>query len=73
LCLTIGLFLCSQAEILAAKKPVLVKPEDIPDVSQYDDLVSKFKGLKWRIISRPGGATMKPTDWYRLEGIEESN
>mmetsp|Transcript_25178 Transcript_25178/g.42152 ORF Transcript_25178/g.42152 Transcript_25178/m.42152 type:complete len:212 (-) Transcript_25178:302-937(-) len=57
----------SQAEILAAKKPVLVKPEDIPDVSQYDDLVSKFKGLKWRIISRPGGATMKPTDWYRLE------
>eukprot|EP00959_Pyramimonas_sp_CCMP1952_P336490 7045782-Pyramimonas_sp.AAC.1 len=53
---------------MAAKKPVLVKPEDIPDVSQYEDLVSKYKGLKWRIISRPGGATMKPTDYYRLEG-----
>jgi hypothetical protein len=24
------------------------------------------KALKWRLIQRPGGAFIKPDDWYRL-------
>ena len=45
-----------------------VNPEDIPDISKYEDLSSSYKTLKRRVISRPGGATMKPTDFYRLNG-----
>eukprot|EP00241_Pyramimonas_parkeae_P011206 CAMPEP_0114250264 /NCGR_PEP_ID=MMETSP0058-20121206/14602_1 /TAXON_ID=36894 /ORGANISM="Pyramimonas parkeae, CCMP726" /LENGTH=196 /DNA_ID=CAMNT_0001363903 /DNA_START=218 /DNA_END=808 /DNA_ORIENTATION=- len=45
---------------------VEVKPEDIPSVDKYDELVASYPSLKWRVISRPGGATMKPTDFYRL-------
>jgi len=51
----------------AAGPTVTVNPEDIPDVSKYPELSSSYKTLKWRVISRPGGATMKPTDFYRLE------
>mmetsp|Transcript_2319 Transcript_2319/g.4712 ORF Transcript_2319/g.4712 Transcript_2319/m.4712 type:complete len:154 (-) Transcript_2319:1567-2028(-) len=47
---------------------VEVKPEDIPSVDKYDELVASYPSLKWRVISRPGGATMKPTDFYRLNG-----
>lgn len=47
---------------------VHVKPEDIPPVSKFEELAGSFKDLKWRIISRPGGATMKPTNYYRLQG-----
>eukprot|EP00241_Pyramimonas_parkeae_P022572 CAMPEP_0114288542 /NCGR_PEP_ID=MMETSP0059-20121206/6873_1 /TAXON_ID=36894 /ORGANISM="Pyramimonas parkeae, Strain CCMP726" /LENGTH=210 /DNA_ID=CAMNT_0001409709 /DNA_START=40 /DNA_END=672 /DNA_ORIENTATION=- len=46
---------------------VHVKPEDIPPVSKFEELAGSFKDLKWRIISRPGGATMKPTNYYRLQ------
>lgn len=49
------------------KKRVKVDEKDIPEVSRYDELVESYEGLKWRIISRPGGATMKPTDFYRLK------
>lgn len=52
----------------AAGPTVTVNPEDIPDVSKYPELSNSYKTLKWRVISRPGGATMKPTDFYRLEG-----
>lgn len=49
------------------KVVVVVKPEDIPSVDRYDELVAEYPSKKWRMISRPGGATMKPTDFYRLE------
>jgi hypothetical protein len=52
----------------AAGPTVTVNPEDIPDVSKYPELSNSYKNLKWRVISRPGGATMKPTDFYRMEG-----
>lgn len=50
----------------ALKKKVHVDPKDVPDVAKFDELSESFPKLKWRIISRPGGATMKPLDFYRL-------
>lgn len=47
---------------------VEVDPKDIPDVSKYDELSTTYENLKWRIISRPGGATMKPLNFYRMGG-----
>lgn len=35
------------------------------DAAEFDDLVEKYEGLKWRMISKPGGATVKPDDFYR--------
>ncbi|KAK3262498.1 hypothetical protein CYMTET_28651 [Cymbomonas tetramitiformis] len=55
----------AQEEFKAIKK-VEVDPSTIPDVAQYAELTQKVAGLKWRVISRPGGATMKPNDFYRL-------
>jgi hypothetical protein len=45
-----------------------VDPKDIPDVAKYDELSTTYEALKWRIISRPGGATMKPLNFYKLQG-----
>ena len=40
---------------------------EIPDVSQYDTISSGWDAttMKWRMIQKPGGAHMKPTDFYR--------
>lgn len=35
------------------------------DVSEFESLSSKYEGLKWRMISKPGGAVVKPDDFYR--------
>lgn len=50
---------------------VMVDEADIPPVSQYEELAQSFTSLKWRLISRPGGATMKPVDYYRLDGAKK--
>ena len=57
-----------QEEETVATKRVEVKPEDIPSVDKYEELKASYPSQKWRIISRPGGATMKPADFYRLNG-----
>ena len=38
------------------------------DVAEFPDLVAKYDKLNWRIISKPGGATVKPDDFYSLYG-----
>ncbi len=38
------------------------------DGAEFDELVDKYQGLKWRMISKPGGATVKPDDFYRCAG-----
>ncbi len=40
----------------------------VPDVAEYEKLVAGWESLKWRIIPRPGGATMKPDDYYSIYG-----
>jgi acyl-CoA-binding protein len=44
------------------------KSYPVPDVSQFASLAASFESLKWRIIPRPGGATMKPDDYYVIYG-----
>lgn len=38
------------------------------DASEFDALVAKYEKLNWRIISKPGGATVKPDEFYPLYG-----
>jgi hypothetical protein len=40
------------------------------DAGEYDKLVAKYEKLNWRMISKPGGATVKPDDFYSLYGCE---
>jgi len=35
------------------------------DAAEFETLVKQYEGLKWRMISKPGGATVKPDDFYR--------
>lgn len=37
--------------------------------AEYPALVAKYPTLKWRIISKPGGATMKPDEYYTLAAL----
>ena len=38
------------------------------DAAEFPDLVTKYEKLNWRIVSKPGGATMKPDHFYQLYG-----
>ncbi|DBA78260.1 TPA: hypothetical protein ACH3X2_008213 [Trebouxia sp. C0005] len=38
------------------------------DASEGEALASKYEKLNWRIISKPGGATVKPDEFYILYG-----
>jgi hypothetical protein len=38
------------------------------DVGEFENLSSKYNDLKWRIISKPGGATMRQESFYVLYG-----
>ena len=38
------------------------------DGAEGDALASKYGKLNWRIISKPGGATVKPDEFYTLYG-----
>lgn len=38
------------------------------DGAEGDALASKYEKLNWRIISKPGGATVKPDEFYTLYG-----
>ena len=54
-----------------AAQAAVPEPEanfDVPDVSEYATLSESWDGnhMKWRMIQKPGGAHMKPQDWYRL-------
>ena len=38
------------------------------DIKEFEKLAEKYEKLNWRIISKPGGATVKPDDFYLLYG-----
>lgn len=38
------------------------------DATEGDTLAKKYDKLNWRIISKPGGATVRPDDFYNLYG-----
>eukprot|EP00873_Tetraselmis_striata_P038839 jgi/Tetstr1/459103/TSEL_004553.t1 len=47
------------------------KPDDVYESKEFDKLCGKYESLKWRIISKPGGATMKQDSYYVLYGFEQ--
>lgn len=52
-----------------AVKPAAVKVSVPPlPLEQYESVVATWKDLKWRVIPKPGGATMKPDLWYKING-----
>lgn len=36
--------------------------------AEFDALAGKYAALNWRIVSKPGGATVKPDEFYILYG-----
>lgn len=38
------------------------------DATEGEALGGKYEKLNWRIISKPGGATVKPDEFYSLYG-----
>ena len=38
------------------------------NASEGEALGGKYEKLNWRIISKPGGATVKPDEFYSLYG-----
>ena len=38
------------------------------DVAEFEALLAKYEKLNWKIISKPGGATVKPDEFYSLYG-----
>lgn len=38
------------------------------NASEGETLGGKYEKLNWRIISKPGGATVKPDEFYSLYG-----
>ena len=37
-------------------------------MAEFAALAAKYEALNWRMISKPGGATVKPDDFYNLYG-----
>ncbi|PNH10421.1 hypothetical protein TSOC_002851, partial [Tetrabaena socialis] len=35
----------------------------------FDKLTGSYEKLNWRMVSKPGGATVKPDDFYRLYAL----
>lgn len=40
------------------------------DAAEFENLIEKYEKLNWRIISKPGGATVKPDEFYNLYGYK---
>ncbi len=38
------------------------------DRAEFEALTGKYEKLNWRMISKPGGATVKPDEFYQLYG-----
>ena len=56
------------AAAAAAAGPAEKSPwaKDSYDASEFAALSEKYESLSWRIISKPGGATVKPPEYYVL-------
>ncbi|KAG2452657.1 hypothetical protein HYH02_002890 [Chlamydomonas schloesseri] len=37
--------------------------------ADFEALTGQYEKLNWRMVSKPGGATVKPDDFYRLYGL----
>jgi acyl-CoA-binding protein len=39
------------------------------DAAEFGALAAKFEALAWRAVSKPGGATVKPDEYYELAAL----
>jgi hypothetical protein len=39
------------------------------DAAEFEGLVQKYEKLNWRMISKPGGAVVRPDEFYCLYGF----
>ncbi len=46
--------------------PIACEPLPLADFDAKSEPSAWDKGLKWRLVQRPGGAFIQPDDWYRL-------
>jgi hypothetical protein len=37
-------------------------------VSEFETIAESWTEKKWRMLPKPGGAVMKPEDWYCIWG-----
>jgi acyl-CoA-binding protein len=44
-------------------------PPQSYDAAEFPALAAKYEKLAWRIISKPGGATVKPEEFYALAAL----
>ena len=59
----------AQAAAAAAATVAASKPKNPPlPLAEFESVLPTWKELKWRIIPKPGGATMKPDIWYHMNG-----
>ena len=43
----------------------------VPEEAEYDKLAAEWTDKKWRMLPKPGGAVMKPDDWYCIWGAQQ--
>ena len=43
----------------------------VPPVSEFPTLAAEWTEKNWRMLPKPGGAVMKPEDWYVLWGAQQ--
>jgi len=39
------------------------------DPAEFEALAAAYEGLAWRVVSKPGGATVKPDEFYTLYAL----
>eukprot|EP01024_Parvocaulis_polyphysoides_P069743 TRINITY_DN85634_c0_g1_i1.p2 TRINITY_DN85634_c0_g1~~TRINITY_DN85634_c0_g1_i1.p2 ORF type:complete len:188 (+),score=25.49 TRINITY_DN85634_c0_g1_i1:100-663(+) len=60
-----------QAADTASNKKVSPYVKQEYDVGEFDKLIEKYDKLAWRMIQKPGGASVKPDDYYTLYGYHK--
>ena len=53
---------------LLCQVQIAVRCAQVYDVAEFAVLAAKYEALNWRMISKPGGAAVKPDDFYVLYG-----
>jgi hypothetical protein len=53
---------------LTLEHTVVCVPEPL---ERYPELLAKWKGLRWKLVRKPGGIAIKMEDYYRLHAASE--
>ncbi len=42
--------------------------KDTYNIAEFDTLAQQYDSLKWRLVQKPGGAAVRPDEYYQLYG-----